>query len=261
MKQKIMLIAGCSHTAGSEIDGTQDSEYNRNFSFGNQLGARLGYKPLNIAEPGSTNSSICRSVLQWFHTEYNSKKQEVFVLVGWTEPMRMEVPWHRPNHYDQMFPHSNWFATTGKNFLRINVNWEGGDPEEKALVRPYHAFISRNEKYLEILSLNTYLQLQFYLKSISINYLFINAHNALPYVKDDYTKFYFDLVDRERFYQFEQNEQAFYDKFKTLGYKNKKAKYMHHDIVPHEMYATELQYFMEKSNVYSKMVQELNKRV
>ena len=34
MTEKILLIAGCSHTGGSEIDGSQDSKYNRINSFG-----------------------------------------------------------------------------------------------------------------------------------------------------------------------------------------------------------------------------------
>ena len=33
-KEKILLIAGCSHTAGSEIDGNEDSTYNRENSYG-----------------------------------------------------------------------------------------------------------------------------------------------------------------------------------------------------------------------------------
>ena len=31
-KEKILLIAGCSHAAGSEIDGDEDSQYNRDHS-------------------------------------------------------------------------------------------------------------------------------------------------------------------------------------------------------------------------------------
>ena len=71
-KEKIMLIAGCSHTAGSEINGLEDSVYNRQKSYGNQLAYKMGYTPVNIAEPGSTNPTIARSILQWFSEKYNS---------------------------------------------------------------------------------------------------------------------------------------------------------------------------------------------
>ena len=39
--EKIMLIAGCSHAAGSEIDGTEDSVYNRQHSFGALLAVKM----------------------------------------------------------------------------------------------------------------------------------------------------------------------------------------------------------------------------
>ena len=42
-----MLIAGCSHTAGSEIDGTQDSVHNRQNSYGNLVAKNLGLVPIN----------------------------------------------------------------------------------------------------------------------------------------------------------------------------------------------------------------------
>ena len=55
---KLMLISGCSHTAGSEIDGSQDSKYNREHSFGAVLANMMGYTPINMAEPAAPNSSI-----------------------------------------------------------------------------------------------------------------------------------------------------------------------------------------------------------
>ena len=33
-KEKILLIAGCSNAAGSEIDGKEDQQFNRDNSFG-----------------------------------------------------------------------------------------------------------------------------------------------------------------------------------------------------------------------------------
>ena len=62
-KEKIALIAGCSHSAGSEIDGNQDSSYNRDNAFGSVLAKKLGYRPLNISVTGATNSGIARSIL------------------------------------------------------------------------------------------------------------------------------------------------------------------------------------------------------
>ena len=58
-----MLIAGCSHAAGAEIDGKMSSVDNRKASFGNQLARLIDHEPINIARNGSSNSAIHRSIL------------------------------------------------------------------------------------------------------------------------------------------------------------------------------------------------------
>ena len=85
-KEKIMLIAGCSHAAGSEINGQEDSVYNRQHSFGARLANKLGYKPINIATNGASNSCIARSILNWFDQNYDENTMEIFVLTSW-EPL------------------------------------------------------------------------------------------------------------------------------------------------------------------------------
>ena len=87
-----MLIAGCSHAAGSEINGLEDSVYNRQHSFGNLVAFNYGYRPINIAQNGMTNSGITRSILKWIEKFYDPSKMEVFVLVSWTESTRLEIP-------------------------------------------------------------------------------------------------------------------------------------------------------------------------
>ena len=89
---KIGLVAGCSHSAGAEIDGNEDSLYNRDNSFGSLLCKKLGYEPINIALGGATNSGIARSVLRWINENYKPNEMEVFVCIGWTESSRLEVP-------------------------------------------------------------------------------------------------------------------------------------------------------------------------
>ena len=71
MKRKITLIAGCSHSAGSEIDGTEDSKFNRDNAFGSLLSKKLDREPINIAINGGTNATIARSILNWFGTQYD----------------------------------------------------------------------------------------------------------------------------------------------------------------------------------------------
>ena len=243
MKEKIMLVAGCSHAAGSEIDGNQDSTYNRHHSFGNILAGKLEYKPINMAEPGSTNPTIARSILQWFSEKYDADSMEVFVLIGWTDSSRMEVPWHRKTWYGNHNPFNNYHASSGVHYNRVNLGWPGGDPEERILLAEYHKFIAKNENYLEIISANTILQIQYFLQTKQIDYLMCNSTHVFS-KPNQLTSFYLNLIDSTKYYNMEDSEQSFYIKYKNAGYTNPKAKYWHHSETPHLLYADELYNFI-----------------
>lgn len=243
MKEKIMLIAGCSHASGSEIDGSQDSKYNRQHSFGNVLAGKLGYMPINMAEPGSTNPSIARSIIQWFSEKYNSEAMEVFVLIGWTDSTRMEVPWNRKTWYADHSPFYDYHASTGEDYNRINLGWAGTDPDEKIFIADYHKFIAKNENYLEILSANLILQLQYFLQAKQIDYLMCNSSHVFS-KRNQFTSFYLDQIDNTKYYEIGDSEKSFYIKYKNAGYTNPKAKYWHHDEIPHGLYADELYKFI-----------------
>lgn len=238
-----MLIAGCSHASGSEIDGTHDSVYNRQHAFGNVLAGQLNCKPINIAEPGSTNPTITRSILQWFSEKYDAASMEVFVLVSWTDSSRMEVPWKIHTPYGNHNRYYDYQATTGNDYLRINLGWPGTLPEEKIFIAEYHKFIAKNEKYLEIISANLILQLQYFFKSTDIDYLMCNSSYMFQ-PRDKFTNFYLDQIDNTKYYNMEDNEKSFYVKYKNAGYTNPKAKYWHHDETPHALYADELYNFI-----------------
>lgn len=244
MKQKIMLIAGCSHAAGSEIDGTQDSKYNRQHSFGNILSSKLGYTSINMAEPGSTNPTIARSILQWFSEKYDADTMEVFVLIGWTDVTRMEVTVQENNWNPNSMSFNDYLASSGKDYNRINMGWPGVWPKEKIFIAEYHKFIAKNENYLEILSANLMLQIQYFLQSNKINYLMCNSTHMFG-KHNKSTEFYLDLIDSAKYYNMRDNEQSFYIKYKNAGYTNPKAKYWHHNETPHALYADELYIFLE----------------
>ena len=246
MKKKLMLIAGCSHTSGSEIDGTQDSVYNRQHSYGNTLAVKIGYTPINMAEPASTNSTIARSVLQWFSEEYNKDEMEVFVLIGWTEVTRLEAPHHGPCPYSEYSPHGDYNASTGEYYKRINMGYFGADEEEKAIIKEYHRFMATNEKYLELTSANLVLQLQYFLRSINVDYLMCNTLHMFS-KRDQHNTFYLTQIDHTKYYNIEDNTQSFFTKYQELGYKNEKAKYWHHNEIPHSLYADELYNFVKES--------------
>ena len=82
-KDKILLIAGGSDPMGSEIDGTQDSEYNRAHSFAGRLTdpGRIfaDYEAVNICAGGISNSFILRNTLLWFDKYYDSSEVNIAI--------------------------------------------------------------------------------------------------------------------------------------------------------------------------------------
>lgn len=239
-----MLIAGCSHTAGSEIDGDSDSPYNRQHSYGNLLAQRMGYRPINIAVSGYTNSAIARSVLEWFHHNYNDSL-DVFVFVGWTESSRIEAPFQYPTwHQERNGKYCDWFSKSSVDFLQININYQGFSDREKDIQEDYRKFVVNRTEYMEIVSANLILQLQYFFKYHHVNYLMCNTAHMFSPENEKYLKFYLDSIDTKNYYI-----EPFYTKYVELGYTNPKAVYGHHDAEPHRLYAEELYNFLtEKRN-------------
>lgn len=246
-KEKIMLINGCSHSAGAEIDGTQDTKYNRDHSFGNLLAKRFNYKPVNISSGGSTNASIARSTLEWCLNYYNPELVELFVLISWTDSNRIEIPSPIEFYYNMANTCSDWHSKISNNFLRINPGWVGLNDYEKEVVPYYQDFISRNLTYLEIQSANLVLQLQYYFKSIQIKYVMCSS--MIMFSDNDHIKFYLKLIDNLRYYDLNNFNSGFYWKYRNQGYKNPKAKYWHHNEIPHSLYCEELSNFIKDNGL------------
>jgi hypothetical protein len=245
MKEKIALIAGCSHSAGSEIDGNLDSSYNRTNSFGSLLANKLGYRPINIAISGSSNAGIARSILMWFDENYDSEIMDVYVIVGWTESSRLEIPAkHRPSDFHSGNPAVDWYDSSANSYLRINYGWEGNDPEEKAMVPNYQKFMTENETYLEYQAATNVLLVQYFLKSLNIPYIMCNTmHMFVP--DDHFVSYLLKMIDQTCYYNCDTGQDdSFYWKYRNSGYENIKAKYWHHSEEPHRLYAEELHKFI-----------------
>lgn len=243
--EKIAIIAGCSHSAGSEIDGSLDSRYNRDNAFGSLLATKLGYRPLNIAINGASNSGIARSILRWFDDNYDPKTMDVYVIIGWTESSRLEIPAkHRPSDFHSGNPSIEWYDSSANSYLRINYGWEGNDAYEKVAVPIYQKFMSENETYLEYQAASNALMIQYFLKSLSIPYVMCNTmHMFVP--NDHYVSYLLKMIDSRYYYKFDERQDgSFYWQYKNLGYENTKAKYWHHNEEPHKLYAEELYTFI-----------------
>jgi hypothetical protein len=236
---KKVLIAGCSHAAGSEIDGTEDSMYNRRKSFGGIFSSAIGAEDTNISLVGATNPMIARSILEWFKNNYNDREEDLLVLIAWTETSRLEVPLvERMHDYKSSNVAVDWFSTSSDYFLQINQGWKGQTPEEKRMLPFYQKFIADNLLYLEIVTLNLILQIQFFLQSKKVDYIMCNTMDSFS--SNPCLTIYKELVNKEKYFNFDRRDEGFFWKYRNLGYTNAKAKYWHHGEDPHRLYAESL---------------------
>lgn len=243
-----MLIAGCSHAAGSEIDGTEDSEFNRKNSFGNQLADKLGYKPINIAITGATNSCIARSVLEWYKHNYRDA-MDLFVLVSWTDGIRLEAPAPRECFYENSNPNADWFSESSKDYFRVHIteSFEKQN-DERNLTLDYQGFAVRNENFIELQNAHYILMTQYFLESKRLPFLMLNS--AFIFTKNHRSiKFYKEQFNQLRYVNHGDNNDSFYFRYKKAGYTNPKARYRHHGIEAHSDYAECLKEYIVDNNL------------
>lgn len=236
-----LLITGCSHAGGFEIDGGFDTASNREKSFGNVLAKKLDRVPFNLGIGGAANGTIARNTLEYLTNSYDRSKDDIFVLVCWSESIRMEVPIADKNHY-QLYDDGNLgsakFYKDNNKFMMINPGMESTDPYVRFRLPMYKNFIARNTSYLEIYSANLVLMLQNYLKGNNIQYMMCNTMSM--FTDTEHYKLLVDLIDTKCYYNCFNNDASFFSKYRDLGYVNEKAVYWHHGEEPHRLYADEL---------------------
>jgi hypothetical protein len=249
-KEKILLIAGCSNAAGMEIDGSFDSVYNRQHSFGNLLASKMGRIPINAAMGSVSNPAIARTVLDWFTTQYNPETMEVFVLIAWTETIRIDYPSPFIVDYSTENTSADFYTKVTEQFMQINAGWPGIQEQEKEIIAYWQRFQAQQEVVCQTITVNMILQMQYFLKMMGCEYLMCNTLSVFNQ-KYEQLKFYYDLIDQSRYIDAFDDSKNFYWFYRALGYTNPKAQYWHHGQVPHELYATQLFNFIKTSSSYS----------
>lgn len=92
MSKNKAYILGCSHVAGSEIEGWgigHCTKFNLENSFLAQLAKLLNYEPENLAIPGASNDYIFRNFMYLINS--NMIQPNDIVLVFWTGEERIEI--------------------------------------------------------------------------------------------------------------------------------------------------------------------------
>lgn len=238
-----LLIAGCSNAAGFEIypGEQQDSSENRHASFGNLLAQHMEAEPVNIAVGGATNSSIARSIMAYV-AEHSIK--DLHVLCAWTDADRLDAPWTWQVNHKWTNPAVDWYKDEFMDFNHINVGWKGNvENGEAEQLPPYHEFIANNQALMEIISAKEIIMLQNFLDSRNITYTMCNTMHmfdkfdlGMPSAVAQYTQH----IDTTHYYKPYSNSDCFYWYYRDAGYTNESAKYWHHGVEPHELYAKAL---------------------
>lgn len=229
------------------MDGTEDSVFNREHAFGSVLARMLGREPINIALNGATNTTIARSVLNWFDTQYDSETMDVFPIIGWTESCRMEIPCEEGKYYNDSNKDASWFDTEANLFNRVIFGWGGGNAYEKEMFPIYQRFMSENSSIVETWSANAALQLQYYFYGNHIQYLMCNTLYMFT-EGDRFVNSAVKFIDPRCYYNMRcTQDEAFYWKYRHLGYINENAQYWHHGIEPHRLFAEELYDFIKEN--------------
>lgn len=94
-----LVTIGCSHTAGSMIDGKcGTSWFNKQHSFGGLLAQQHGINHYNLGVPGGSNQYIYRNTIRFINNFMHSHDDYIF-LIGWTSTNRIEM------RYPENSPH------------------------------------------------------------------------------------------------------------------------------------------------------------
>jgi hypothetical protein len=163
----LMLINGCSHTAGSEIEYTnQPFCYDK--SWGKWLTDMCGDEYVNISRPGAGNEYICRTTKDWIiENVFLSKshnKEDLHVIVMWSGFDRKEIYYPDSNHIDSINPLS-----------KPKVYTKTMQHEMKKLQEVIVYFYDNLYSSLKnIIILNDLL---YFLNTYEIKYTFLNALN------------------------------------------------------------------------------------
>jgi len=118
LNNKTHLYAiGCSHMAGSEIEGptlTANTKNNVLHAWPGVIAKEYNLNYTNHSAPGGSNEFILRSTIdyvsKWLHEGRDPKK--LFVAVGWTTNERVEFTWEGE--------HIHWANGTDPEWFKVN---------------------------------------------------------------------------------------------------------------------------------------------
>lgn len=238
--EKLLVINGCSHSAGSEIPGAGigDSRECRNKSFGALLAKQLGRKPIHLAIPGGSNDWILRTSMAWVGDhlmKIRNKEIDVIFLVHWTGAERWE---YRFPNKPFVTPHINYdHDTEYRNFTIGSKHNDDLGKYPNEIFKLFTKMFAEGTQFWSDNKIKNIIALQSFLQVMGIPFWFGNAFDTFTKTKTyDSTNI---LVHRQYFPHLENINKSYYWFCKNHGFDNqdKTGELWHLGADAHEFYA------------------------
>lgn len=230
-----ILINGCSHSAGSEIEasGMGESVFNRENCFGAHLAKMLKVNKVNLAQPGGSNDYIADSTMLWC-LEHLELVKNTFFLIHWTSAERTDF---YTNSYNS--PKSqDWVFDSNFGHIHPEYHCPNFPKEDLAYVKQLTKYLFISETHWEINRLLNIIKTQALLKSLGAKYAFYNSFD--PLIKSKRYQKYHQLIDENTYHKpFKQN-QSFYYWAIDKGHNIEGQVFWHHKLPAHTAYAKKL---------------------
>lgn len=234
---RLLVINGCSHSAGSEVITPLkgDGKECRLNCFGTTLANKLDREPVHLAMPGGSNDWIARSTATWVsdHAELIKKKEiDVIFLIHWAASERWEFRFsENPILYRYM---DHKFDEKYKSFTiyQDTTNVHGF---QKQLYNFFQRVFAEDSIYWSDNKIKNIIFTQELLKNNKCKYWFGNAFDSFEQSKtfDSFTK----ILDKKYFPYLMEQDMSFYYMLKNKGFKNQSEKIWHHGKDAHDFYA------------------------
>jgi hypothetical protein len=243
MSNNTIISLGCSHSAGSEIDGKGDSNYNRKNSFGGVL-ARDYFKGdwdhQNFSICGGSNNRIFELTCAVLADIINKDgvltpgdDRNFFFLIGWTSLNRVDLRYPGPERWTQcgdafkldqhMFP-----GAIGCNPKMI----QNSDIRRAFEMAPWYADDALKQTQLasQIMAVQSMLRaynIDFYMFNAIENYMRWSAEPPVNWNTDSVESMY-KLIDTNTYYYPTDPHQNYYRWCtEQKGHTNMSNKYWH----------------------------------
>lgn len=232
-----ILINGCSHSAGSEIEGSGigESHYNRENCFGAQIAKMCNVNNINLSLPGGSNDYIYRTTLLWCINNPHLVNDTLF-LIHWTGPNRTEF-FVDETIYDGFWQDETYDKKVGH--VHPGYVWPGFTKKDQRRLIKASNIMFQYDTHWQINRYMNIIGLQTILKNYNARFIFRNAFECC---NNDDNRFsdYYNLIDKETFIGIDDKGESFFEHCLNSGFSIEKQLLWHHGLDAHTYWANKI---------------------